>query len=246
MMNNYESQENDYEEDETDEDGNEDEDMMDYFVSIWEPPEATPRPFAEMVRDYYERDATDLDYIKLFASALRGDFECGDISSWVYQVYIASKVRDNTLIERNRLKAEMENKLIKIKEDFNSKVESEMELRGIYQLIREKFLSDSNFVSYALSKIQQDVKSSKDAGTYPFLYEITLEKCDQSMLVKFLTEEYKEELIEKYRRELKDELLEKYHKEVICIIKEELMKDMDLALKIKEEIKKEVVKSMFD
>ncbi len=224
-------------------------DNPDEYGIVFERPVESPQPFAEKVKEYCEKNASDEAYIDLFVSALRGEFDFGSITCLVYNRYIASRVKENTRLERKRLKAEMQRKLesarAKIKEEFMERIDAEVELRGIYQIVRDKFLSDPAFLNLAISKIMEDVKKSKDDGEYSLLYEMTLQRCDQSIIAKVVAHEYAEDLLVRFAPAIKAELADIHRQELLKSIKGELMKDTQTISEIKDEIKRELVQGMF-
>jgi len=224
-------------------------DEPDEYGIVFERPVESPQPFAEKVKEYCKKNASDDAYIDLFVSALRGEFDFGSISSLVFNKYIASRVKENTRQESKRLKVVMQRKLelarASIKGEFAARIDTEVELRGIYQVVRDKFLSDPAFLNLAVSKILEDVKKSKDDGEYPILYEMTLQRCDQAMIAKVLAQEYADDLILRFGPAIRTELLDIHRQKLLAEIKSELLKDEQIIAEIREEIKRDLVQSMF-
>lgn len=221
----------------------------DEFGICWEPAAESPQPFAEKVKEYCEMGASDADYINLFASALQGEYDFGSIAHIVFDKYVVAKVSEKAKFERARLKEQMTRKLEKeearLRKEFDQRLEREVELRGIYNVIRDKFLNDPEFLNQALRQIKDDVRRSKELGEYPHLYEMTVHRCNRDELVEFLVKEHSEDLIARFGDHIKERLLESRQAIILDSIKEDLRQNEVVMAELRCELKKDMLKEMF-
>ena len=213
------------------------------------------REFVERLFYILDGENTDIknktvsEVVDCILEILRGDVQVGDITDLVYNRYVAEKIRDGLSLEKAQLREEAKTKLAqshaKLESQFERRVQTAVELQGIYKVIKDKFMSDPSFLDYALLQIQRDVRNSKKKGDYPFLYKMTLEHCDKQQFIDSLISEHGTDLIKDYRQELKDELLKKYRSEILNEIKCEMTQETTIIDGMKNEIKRELIKKMF-
>lgn len=205
--------------------------------------------FLNELRNIFDREENDNDAIEYIYSALKGEVDAGDISDLIHDRYVVEKIKDGLFLESQKLREENKKKLdlaqSRLEAQFEQRVQNEVELQGIYKVVKDKFISDKSFVEYALRQIQQDVKDSKENEIYPFLYQMTIDCCDKNKIIEFLIFEYGDELIEEYRQEIKSILLERHSKEILSEIKKEMSKNSNFIEGLKDEIKQEIIKKMF-
>jgi hypothetical protein len=223
----------------------------DEFGICWQAPvpEGSSRAFAQKVQEYCEAGADDAAYIDLFVSALRGDYDFGSIAQIVLDRYVVQCVTEKAKLERARLKERTERRLarekVRLAEEFSQRLDQEVELRGIYQIVQDKFRRDPEFLSEALRRIREDVKRSKESGEYPYLYEITLRHCSQDQVVGFLVDEYHDDLLVRFADCIKDRLLESERENVLEMVKSDMRRDESLVAELRNEIKAELIRDMF-
>lgn len=203
----------------------------------------------ELSRMLYDEDRDPSEVFPYILDALKGEVEVGDISDLVYDRYIVDKIKDGVKAKALELEERNKKKLraaeARLESTFERRVQSACELEGIYRVVKEKFLSDEAFLAYALDEIMKDVRKSKKAGKYPFLYRMTLEHCDHGMLIASLIEQYGGSLLAEYKQELRAELKYAHQEDLLNEIRNELRQDKGLLEKLKAEIKAELVKAMF-
>ena len=203
----------------------------------------------ELSRMLYDEDRDPSEVLPYILDALKGEVEVGDISDLVYDRYIVDKIKEG--VKAKALELEERNKTrlraaeARLEATFERRVQSACELQGIYRVVEEKFLSDEAFLTYALDEIKKDIRKSKKAGKYPFLYRMTLEHCDQGLLIASLIEQHGGSLLAEHWEELRRELKETHQEDLLNEIRTEMQQDDSLMEKLQAEIKAELVKAMF-
>jgi hypothetical protein len=203
----------------------------------------------ELSRMLYDEDRDPSEVLPYILDALKGEVEVGDISDLVYDRYIVDKIKEGVkakaleLEERNKTKLRAAE--ARLESTFERRVQSACELQGIYRVVKEKFLSDKAFLAYALDEIKKDLRKSKKAGKYPFLYRMTLEHCDHGLLIASLIDQYGDSLLAEFREELRTELKEVHQEDLLNELTSEMRQDESLIEKLQAEIKADLVRAMF-
>jgi hypothetical protein len=215
--------------------------------------------FVCKIRSLCEENISSSVFFKSLINELKKEYIAGSEYGFVYKDYIEPLIAKR--IEAYRLKliaeanddyqknmeclqTEYSEKMEKLEHDYLKK-KGELELEAIYRTIDEKIINEPGFLSIALKKIQDDVLASKNRGEFPHLYEMTLKKCNQELLVKFLVDRFREDLLVRFESSLKAGLLKTYKDELLQKVKNDLMADKNIIEGIKVEIKRDLLRQMF-
>ncbi len=68
-------------------------------------------------------------------------------------------------------------------------------------------MNEPGFLNMAFKKTQDDVMASKNRGEFSYLYGMTLKKCNQELLVKYLVQHLGEYLLVRFESSIKAALL---------------------------------------
>ena len=209
-------------------------------------------PFVNKIRNLCKSEVTGENFIKLLIKQLKDEHFSGMECGYLYKDYIDPILQMKLNNYRSKLEGEVSEKLNKKRIELEKKYASQyaekianIELDAIYNKVENNLLSDPGFFSIALKKVQDDVCHSKQQGEFPRLYEATLNRCDQELIIKFLVEEFHEDLIERFAPALMASLLKTHKSELLQKAKDEVLKDKKIINKIKEDIKQDLVRQMF-
>lgn len=209
-------------------------------------------PFVARIREICYEKISSKQFVRRLISELKNEFISGQEQGYIYKDYIHDELKKRLqdykikLINEfsQALKQEKINLEKKYADQYADRV-NEIELDAIYKMVESKLISDPDFLNMALKRVQNDVCRSKENGEFPRLYELTILRCNQELLVKYLVEKFGNELIDRFEPELKASLLKARKNELLKKVKDELTKDINIIDRLKNEIKQDLVKQMF-
>jgi hypothetical protein len=130
-------------------------------------------------------------------------------------------------------------------ESVKHELQKQYNIRAMYNLAEEKFISDPDFRHEILNMMKNDLIKSKENGEFPKLFELTLRHCNEDEIYDKLLNSFESDLFEFYKPDMMLYLSNKHEEALMHEIKTSLYNDQQFINNAKKEIMKELAKTLF-
>lgn len=205
--------------------------------------------FMDELRFMIKNKADNTEILEHITDALQGKYSAGILNDLV-EITAArdvSKIVDHKIEElRDQTEKEVEIRLEIENEQERNELQEKYDNLVLYDLAEKKLISDPDFRNQMLNKLRTDLIKSKENGNFPKLLELTLENCDEDLIFNQLLNNFKEELLERYKISIMQELKYEYEEELMQEIKSALYNDEQFIDNVKEQVMKELAQKIFE